>query len=172
MSSEAKVGVEIERKYIIKMPVLNVLAKQQEYTKSDIVQIYVASATGETHRVRRRAYSDRVEFIETRKIRIDSMSVTEIEGEISDERFNELAGNILDGSSPVLKTRHTFLYSGQIFEIDIYPQWKNTAIMETELESREEQVEIPDFIEIIREVTGEKMYSNASMSVSFPQEIL
>ena len=61
-------------------------------------------------------------------------------------------------------------YGGQLFEIDVYPAWKNTAIMETELDDREREVEIPTFIEIIREVTGYKAYSNASMSKSFPKE--
>ena len=43
--------------------------------------------------------------------------------------------------------------------------------METELESREEEVEFPSFIEILREVTGDKAYSNAAMSRTFPAEI-
>ena len=172
MSQEAKIGVEIERKYIIRMPDISVLKTQPEYTVSDITQIYVTPVDCDTHRVRRRAYPDRVLFVETRKTRIDSISVTEIEGEISETRFNELRDSILDGSSPVIKTRHTFLYEGQIFEIDIYPQWKNTAIMETELKDREERAKIPEFIEILREVTGIKEYSNASMSMSFPKEIV
>ena len=99
------------------------------------------------------------------------MSVTEIEGKISEERFAELSSHIADGTKPVIKTRHTFLYKGKIFEIDVYPEWKSTAIMETELSDREECVEIPSFIEIIREVTGEKVYSNAAMSRIFPTEI-
>ena len=42
--------------------------------------------------------------------------------------------------------------------------------MEIELEKREESVEIPDFIEIIRDVTGDKAYSNAAMARAFPTE--
>jgi CYTH domain-containing protein len=44
--------------------------------------------------------------------------------------------------------------------------------MEIELRSRDETVNIPDFIEIISEVTGNKKYSNAAMSENFPEEIL
>ena len=171
MSTEAKIGLEIERKYIIKMPDVSLLSLQPEYTVSDITQIYIEGASDETHRVRRRRFFDREQFTETRKIRVDEMSVTEIEGEITEQRFAQLSENISQGTNPVLKTRHTFLYSGQIFEIDIYPQWHNTAIMETELDSREKQVDIPPFIHILREVTGNKAYSNAAMSCSFPPEI-
>lgn len=171
MNSDFKTNIEIERKYIIKMPNVALLSEQQEYTKSDILQIYLSSPKGETHRVRRRAYSDRIEYYETRKIRIDAMSVTELEGIISKESFDELSKSMDSATAPITKTRHTFLYKGQIFEIDVYPEWKTTAIMETELSSREEQVEFPPFIEIIREVTGEKEYSNAAMSKRFPTEI-
>ncbi len=171
MSTEAKIGLEIERKYIIKMPDVSLLSSQPEYTVSDITQIYLEGAYGETHRVRRRRFADREQFTETRKIRVDEMSVTEIEGEITEQRFVQLSENIKQDTRPVLKTRHTFLYGNQIFEIDVYPQWKNTAIMETELDSRERRVEIPPFIHIIREVTGNKAYSNAAMSKSFPPEI-
>lgn len=172
MKEEMKIGVEIERKYIIKMPDLATLATQPEYTRSDIIQIYLESEPGVTHRVRRRRYSDRVEYIENKKIRIDSISSTEMETVIDESRFDSLASAILDGTRPVLKTRHTFLFAGQTFEIDVYPEWTSTAVMETELQSREERAEIPPFIEIISEVTGDKIYSNASMSRRFPPEVI
>ena len=172
MSFIPKTAVEIERKYIIKMPPISVLQKQDGYTSSEITQIYIASPKGETHRVRRRKYSDVTRYYETRKIRIDSISSTEIEGEITEERFDELSAKMSDGTVPILKTRHTFIYMGQLFEIDVYPQWKNTAVMETELKSREERADIPDFITVIKEVTGDKTYSNAAMSRAFPPELL
>ena len=56
-------------------------------------------------------------------------------------------------------------------EIDIYPEWDSTAILEVELRSRDEQISLPDFIKILKEVTGDKRYSNASMSRTFPEEL-
>lgn len=170
MKKKEKIAVEIERKYIIRMPSINEISQMYGYTKSDILQIYLPSDMGETHRIRRRVYSDRIKCTETRKIRIDKMSSTEIEGEISQSDFDLLAKNPLEGRTPIEKTRHTFIFKGQTFEIDIYPNWKNTAIMETELSDREKLVTFPSFIEIIREVTGNKAYSNAAMSKSFPDE--
>lgn len=170
MSDKSNIGVEIERKYIIKMPDNEALCSAESYSSSEILQIYLPSSDGETHRIRRRVFADRVECTETRKIRIDKMSSTEIESEISESSFYALAKNPLPGYTPIEKVRHTFIYKGQLFEIDVYPQWRNSAIMETELPTRETQVEFPSFIEIIREVTGDKSYSNAGMSKSFPPE--
>jgi CYTH domain-containing protein len=136
------------------------------------LQIYLPSENGETRRVRKRIYEDKITCTETKKIRIDNMSSTEIEREVSLEEFSTLASKIKEGTSPIFKTRHTFIYEGQLFEIDVYPNWKNTAIMETELENREIKAEIPPFINIIADVTGDYRYSNSAMSQKFPKEII
>lgn len=165
-----KIGIEIEKKYIIEMPDISLLMKNGEYTVSQITQIYLPSEKGETRRIRRRKYQDRAEYTETRKIRIDKMSATEIEREITEKDFLELSCMPLENTSPIVKTRHTFRYMNQTFEIDVYPSWEKSCIMETELEDRESIVEFPDFINIIKEVTGDKAYTNASMSRHFPKE--
>ena len=165
-------NIEIEKKYIIAMPDRDILAVQESYTKSDIVQIYLDSPLGITHRIRSRKYGEKSCFTETTKVRIDKMSAYENEREITAVEFDALTSKIADGTEPIVKSRHTFCFCDQLFEIDIYPQWKNTAILETELSSRDEIVAFPDFIKILADVTGDKAYSNASMSHAFPEEHL
>jgi len=167
---DSSVNVEIERKFIIESPSAEELSKLIGHTESRILQIYLDSEAGETRRIRKREYPDRTVFFETRKIRIDGMSATEIEREISADEFLRLEGHIKSGTAPVKKIRHTFPYSGHTFEIDVYPEWKRSCIMEVELRKRDEKVDFPPFIKIIREVTGDKTYSNAQMSRKFPCE--
>ena len=163
-------GIEIERKYIILLPDVDVLRGEEGFTSSVITQIYLDSPAGVTHRVRRREYEGAVSFTETRKTRIDKMSVVEDERDISEEEYLALSAKIRLGTHPVEKTRYTFLSGGHTVEIDVYPEWKRTCIMETELKDREETVEYPSFIHIVREVTGSFEYSNASMAKCFPRE--
>ena len=164
------IGIETERKYIIKMPDLNTLLAQDGYSKSEILQIYLTGAEGETRRVRRRIFDNKIQYTETRKIRINATSSTEMEREITEDEFNSAQSLALQGYTPIEKSRFTFIYNNQLFEIDVYSNWTKTAIMETELDSPDKIVEFPDFIEIIREVTGNKAYSNAGMSRAFPKE--
>jgi len=164
--------IEIERKYVIKKPNIDSLRRERGYTESRIVQIYLESESGVTHRVRERRYSDSVIYTETRKTRIDYMSSHEEEHEISEAEFLSLSRKIKEGTRPILKTRYTFEYNGVTFEIDVYPDWKETAIMETELDSREKMVEIPSVLEIVKDVTGDSRYSNAAMSRAFPDELI
>ena len=44
--------------------------------------------------------------------------------------------------------------------------------MEVELESEDERMELPEFIRVIKDVTGLRDYSNHSMAHSFPAEIV
>lgn len=166
-----KIGVEIEKKYIIMKPSVAQISRMEGYSVSEIEQIYLPSGDGSTHRVRRRVGEGGTRFTETRKIRIDEMSATEIEGEITESRYLALASAPLEGTRPIVKVRHKFFYLGQMFEIDVYPEWERTAIMETELETREATVAFPECISILRDVTGDRRYSNAAMSREFPEEI-
>lgn len=164
--------IEIERKYIIEKPEMEKLLSIKGVSVSSIVQIYLEAPTGVTRRIRSRSYSDGTRYFETVKRRIDEISAYEDEREISEAEFIEKSKEIKKGSAPIRKERIAFSYNGKTLEIDIYPEWDKTAIMEIELNSRDEEIKVPDFLKIIREVSGEKQYSNASMSEKFPPEDL
>ena len=163
--------IEIERKYVISMPDVCAMQSEEGYTSSDIEQIYLKSSPRVTHRIRSRTKGGVAKYTETKKVRISGMSAYEDEREITESEFLTLRENIDPDTTPIIKTRHTFVYQSQLFEIDVYPNWQSCAIMETELPSEDTVVEIPSFIKIIKEVTGIKAYSNASMSRVFPKEI-
>ena len=164
-------GVETERKFIIKMPDFSLLKGMDGFTKSEIEQIYLESQ-GSTRRIRKRVFCDKVLYTETEKIRINSLSAVENEREISENEFSALAVFIRSGSTLIKKTRYTVKSKEVLLEIDVYPQWKDTAIMEIELQDENQEIEIPSFIEVLREVTGNKAYSNSGMSMNFPKEDL
>ncbi len=170
--SELLRGVEIERKFVIVKPCVCDLKREKNYTVSEIEQIYLKGAPNATRRVRRRRMGDLTRYYETVKTRIDRMSVIEDEGEISEDEYITLSREILEGTRPIHKVRHTFSYGELTVEIDIYDEWEDTCILECELPSRDYPLTLPDFITVVREVTGEKPYSNASMARVFPKELI
>ena len=163
-------GIETEIKLIIEKPADELTECLDGYTESEILQIYIGSREV-THRVRRRVYKDgRTEYTENKKKRISSMSSIEEEREISESEFESLAQDIENGTSAVRKTRKTFLYGGHTVELDFYPNWKRTCILEIELDSESETPALPEWIRVVADVTGQKQYSNHSMAYSFPAE--
>lgn len=170
MSDNSHVGIEIERKYIIEMPEARLMESCAGYSKSEILQIYLTSPRGITHRIRKRVTDGKASFYETKKVRIDKCSSEELERELSEAEFFDLSKRRAEDSRPIKKVRHSFLYLGQLFEVDIYSEWSRTCILETELSSRDKWVIFPTFLRVVREVTGVKGYSNAAMSRAFPKE--
>ena len=166
----SKPHIEIEKKYIIKKPKISDMQVCDGYSASEIIQTYLLSESGVTRRVRSRESAGKVVYTETKKIRLDNMSAIEDERELSLEEYELLLKNADPASHPIHKVRHVFTYQNQVFEIDVYPEWQNNAILETELDTKEKTVEFPPFIEIISDVTGNRRYSNAAMSRAFPEE--
>ncbi len=164
-------GIEIERKFVIRMPDVELLRAHIGHIELEIEQIYLPTIGGVTHRIRRAKSGGVLRYYETKKTRIDKMSVVEEEREISADEYSALAEEIDSETSPIYKTRHKLPFGGRILEIDIYDKWKTSAVLECELPTRECEVPLPDFIEIIKEVTGEREYSNAAMAKIFPPEL-
>ena len=164
--------IEIERKFVVAMLKTDELAQLEGYTSSEIDQTYLISEEHVTRRVRARRYGDRTVYTETKKIRIDKSSAYEDERILTEAEYRSLLSEIAPGTVTLRKTRHTFPYAGRVFEVDVYPEWVRSCILEVELDSRDAVVEMPEFVSVIAEVTGEKRYSNAEMSREFPEELI
>lgn len=162
--------IETERKFIIRIPHTSDMRRCQSYSCSAIEQIYLPSSAGVTHRIRRRLTAGTSVYTETVKTRISAMSCIEEEKEIPKEEYCRLKGLRDKNRRIVKKNRHTFLYGGQVFEIDIYPFRKNSCVMETELKNESERPALPPFVKVVKEVTGDHRYSNASLAKSIPTD--
>lgn len=159
--------VEIERKYLITPPddtVLETISRCGGYDRSDIEQIYITGENGEGGRIRRREFADKCRYYYTIKRDINGLSRFETEYEISAEEYARLSADILEGTHPIKKVRYCFLFDGQLFELDVYDFDEPFATLEIELQSEEQEVRLPDFIDVIADVTGDKRYRNFTLA--------
>ena len=165
------IGIETERKLIIKMPDFSTIMSEEGYQRSEITQIYFASECGVTHRVRKRVFQNKTAYTETKKTRISQMSVIEEENEISKAEYDTLLSTLFVVGR-LTKTRHIFTYLEHTIEIDVYPEWTKSCVLEVELGSEDETLILPSYIEMLRDVSGSREYSNHTMSQKFPEEII
>ncbi|MBQ3079107.1 MAG: hypothetical protein IJC48_03785 [Clostridia bacterium] len=164
-------NMETERKYLIEKPDENALAALEDCTYSDIVQTYLLSEEGETNRVRMRSYPNGIcEYTNTRKRRVSKMTAIENEIQISKDEYLSLLSKADPERTPVKKRRYVLARGGYLFEIDLYPFWHGQAVMEVELPSESASFTLPSEIKILREVTGDRAYSNASLAKCPPDE--
>lgn len=157
--------LEIERKFLVRLPELDVIKKCACYTDSFIEQTYIEShREGVFGRVRRRECAGNVIYYHTTKEDITAVTRVEIEKEIDKAEYEELLELRKKDCKTIKKERITFEYSGQLFELDIFPFWNDRALLEIELKDEEQKVFFPDFISIIKEVTRDKRYRNSALS--------
>lgn len=155
------IPVEIERKYLVKMPTLQQLI-DNDAVKSNIVQTYLKrSDPNIERRVRQRGIGGDFSYYYTEKKKISSCGRHEVERRISKDEYVAL---LVEGIATVRKDRYCFFYENQYFELDVYPDWKDQAILEIELTCESKEVKIPDWITVIKEVTEDETYSNAKLA--------
>lgn len=92
------------------------------------------------------------------------MTRIEIEDEISKEEYDSLSRYIREGYAPIKKTRHCFSAHGFVYEVDVFPFWDDRAYLEIEVDSESTNPPIPDFIQIIKDVTADKRYRNTALA--------
>lgn len=157
--------LEIERKFLIEKPDLEYLESLDSCEKVNIVQTYLTNNNpNEEVRVRQRGINGSYTYSKTRKINIDGLKRIEIESRITPEEYIEELQNADPTRQQIVKTRYCLSHNNQYFEIDIFPDMENEAIMEIELASEDEEITIPEFINVIEEVTEKEEYKNASVA--------
>lgn len=159
-------GFEIERKFLIKMPDEKQLSALERVAVAEIEQTYTTKGI----RLRKWQEAGKTIYIKTEKKQVSYMTRIETESEITEEEYNTLLSFADPERKTLVKTRYRYPFCGKLIEIDVFPFWKKQAFCEVELESEKETFSLPDFIEVIREVTSEKEYRNHALSKKIPQE--
>ena len=164
-------GLEIERKYLICMPDEVELRAMPGCVVWDVTQMYLRrDPDGGTRRIRRVCTGGAVKYFFTHKRRIDALSCEETEGEISEEEYAALAAQADPERRPVEKRRLRIPWMDQLLEVDIYRFWSDRATLEIELKDEDQQVKLPEWLNVIREVTGEDAYKNLNLALHVPME--
>lgn len=160
---------EIERKFLIRYPDIKKIEDMPNCTKVDIIQTYLKSSDGVERRIRARGIDGDYVYYLTEKKKVSNIKRIEIESKLTQDEYLKLLVEQDNKLHIIHKTRYCLSDNNQYFEIDIYPEWDKQAIMEIELNSEEQEIEIPKFIKIIREVTDEVEYKNYNMAKKMPK---
>ena len=157
-------NLEIERKLLIALPDEDMLCCLDGVSVYRISQTYLSAEPGTTERVRKRESNECVEYFHTVKKRISALTRIEDESLIDEREYEELLHRKKEGTVTLEKTRYAFPYKGHIVEIDVFPFMKNVAFLEVELESEDETFELPEFVNVIEDVTSDGRYTNAALA--------
>ena len=155
---------EIERKFLIEYPDLNVLNNIKTCRKIHISQAYLTTPDEGYFRIRKRGEGKNAVYIKTVKIKISDIKRIEIENYISENEYNEYMNNKEYITGVISKDRYCIVWKNAYYELDVYPFWSDKATIEIELLSENQPYKLPDFVKLIREVTFEQEYRNLSLA--------
>ncbi len=164
-------GIEIERKFRLRAaPDAATLSAHRAMAKR-IEQVYLLpdpyagpDAPGGS-RIRRTELPDGTStFRRNRKRRIGAFSFDEAEDEISEAEWIAALARADPRRRPIRKTRHVVAHGGQTLEIDVFEEPAGLTVVEVELASEDEPVQLPGWVGEWREVTGDERYLNWSLA--------
>lgn len=152
-----------ERKYIVKVNGGNI----PNAVDSEIWQTYLVSEPGSEVRLRRREWDKgKLINVHTTKRRINETEEIETERQVSNALSESLRAQADPYRHTIHKKRTTFIYEGQYFELDEYlDRLQGLVILETKGMTEGETVKLPENIEIVKDITGDKNYYNYNLSL-------
>ncbi len=157
--------MEIERKYLIARPQLQTLEQIPNCECVDIVQTYLKSEDpDEELRIRQRGSNGSYVYFKTRKRKTNGIKRVEIEERLSQDEYISLLVEADPAYRMIHKKRYCLSENGLYYEIDIYPEWEDKAIMEMKLHDEDQKIVFPEEIDVIREVTNDPAYSNHELA--------
>lgn len=155
---------EIERKFLIEYPDIELLNSLPNCQKVEIIQTYLNAPAGDEVRIRQRGAAGSYIYFETCKRAVDDVKRIEIETRLTKDEYLTRLMDADTSKRPIRKDRYCLADDGQYFEIDVYPFWSDKAIIEIELSDESEEIRFPEFIKIIKEVTDDIEYKNSSLA--------
>lgn len=157
------VPCEIERKFLIEYPDVAALEKLPNCQRVEIIQTYLTAPEGEESRVRQRGIDGHYIYFQTTK-KGTGLKRVELERRLSKDEYLRLLMEADPNCRPIRKTRYCLTHENQYFEIDVYPFWQDKAIVEIELRDENVEIRFPGALKVIKEVTGDEAYKNASLA--------
>lgn len=155
---------EIERKFLIEYPDIAALERLPNCQRVEIIQTYLTAPEGEESRVRQRGIDGSYIYCQTTKKKVTGLKRVEVERRLSKDEYLRLLMDADPECRPIRKTRYCLTYENQYFEIDVYPFWKDKAVLEIELSDETAEIRFPKQVSVIREVTEDERYKNAMLA--------
>ncbi len=164
------VPIENERKFVCKpLSEKQVAELQKRYgpvSASWITQKYIRTKQGEKARIRERTTYGHTLHCLTQKVK-RGKKLHEHESIIDHATYAMLGRHIAPGTAVLEKDRYCFIYKGRYFEFDVFKDNRvGFSMLELELTETSASLELPQYLVDLglREVTGDKEYSNEQIS--------
>lgn len=153
--------IEEERVYLVELT-----GELPECIESEITQTYLVADPGVEVRLRRRCWGGEVVNVHKTKKRVSRTEFLETERQVSNALYESLLQQADPYRATICKTRRSFIWKGQYFEIDFFHEpVDNLMMLQTKGVAQQESVNFPPFIKVVEDITGNKQYYNYNIAL-------
>ena len=150
-----------ERVYIV-----DITGELPECIESEITQTYLVADPDCEVRLRRRSWDGEFVNVHKTKKRISAIEMLETERQVSNALYESLLQQADPYRATIHKTRRSFIWKGQYFEIDTFHSpVDNLVMLQTKGVEKQETVNFPPFLRVIEDVTGNPQYYNYNIAL-------
>jgi CYTH domain-containing protein/predicted ATPase len=155
---------EIERKFLLRGgPVAREVPVPFE--EVEIEQTYLSGRDGWEARVRRRGQHGSSTYTHSLKRAVASGERVKIERQITGREYLGLLAQADPACCTVRKRRRVFLWANQYFEWDVFLEPRpGLELLEAEVDALDAALDLPPFLQVEREVTGDELYANRTIA--------
>lgn len=157
--------LEIEKKFLVKGDFTIDYPEGLSTKTVEIEQTYLQVERDVVERVRRRGYAGSNVYTHTIKEHVSPGRRVERERHITAKEYLACLNRASPKHATIHKKRTCFLWKDKYFEFDEFVNRQpGLRLLEIELEHEDDKFELPPFLEIVRDVTGEPAYSNVRIA--------
>lgn len=134
--------------------------------ETEIRQTYLAGSGAVETRVRESRQGDHVRYSRTVKELLANGARSERGATISNTTYRELLAFADPELATIVKTRHSFTSASHYFELDQFHVPSGVVLLEIEVASMDEQVELPDWLQelVVANVTHDPAYKSQGLA--------
>lgn len=153
--------IEEERKYIVEV----VGALPDDSIESEITQTYLKGYPDAEERIRKRSWGRKQVFVHTTKKKTAENEELVTERQINQNLYEIMLPLADQQRNTIHKIRNSFIWRGQYFEIDNFlDELEGLIILETKGITEGEEIKVPPFLKIVKDITGDKDYYNYTLA--------
>lgn len=158
-----KTSLRYQRKYLIDLEKSSFDFNIDNSTKINIIQTYFGDLNYEKRLRKRTLNGETTYFLTVQLPQVNTSKKVITNQKISQKEYEKLY-ILSDNKYEIDKTRYSFTNNKQYFKLDIFNDIDNFAILEIDTKDEFEEIDIPDNIKVIKEVSNDINYNNYNIA--------
>ncbi|MBQ6335580.1 MAG: ATP-binding protein [Erysipelotrichaceae bacterium] len=163
-------GTPVERfnKYLIEVndEVLKHISQEANYSTSHIIQHYLKSENGYERRIRSREREDGTMYSYSEANYLTSNERIKTDKVLSEREYKDYFHQVDPELNVIDKMRYSFIKNELFYKLDVFDFDTSKGVLSVDQPSDGRVVELPDYLNVIKDVTGDLNYKNYFLAKS------